>query len=264
MDSPESKSIAIPIRSSHARHCQAVWRMSGDWMKVELDLPDKPEVFRIASILSLDPDSVVGKLVRVWSWFDKHTEDGNAHSVTFALVDRITGVTGFAEAMTFAGWLEQEGSILRIPKFERHNGKTAKNRALTAKRVASHKVKTNADGNDKGNAAIVSDALPREEKRREDIKEKNTRKRVVSIQTLLPPDFSISERVRKWATDKGHTKLEAHLEHFAGTARAKGYKYTDWDEAFMNAIRSNWAQVGGNSRSPSSEPPTNYWKAGEM
>src|SRR5690606_21813271 len=118
-------------------------------------------------MVGVDADSVVGKLVKVWRWFDAHTEDGNAHGVTYALVDHVSGVTGFGEAMALAGWLVQDGTILRLPNFDRHNGKTAKNRALTAKRVAGHKAKGNAVANAKGNAASVSDALPREEKRRE-------------------------------------------------------------------------------------------------
>jgi hypothetical protein len=144
--------------------------MAGDWIKVEVDLPEKPEVWQIAGMVGIDADSVVGKLVKVWRWFDAHTQNGNAAGVTYALVDHVTGVTGFGEAMALTGWLEQSGSLLRLPNFDRHNGKTAKNRALTAKRVAAHKVKSNAEGNATGNAAIVSDALPREEKRREEQK----------------------------------------------------------------------------------------------
>lgn len=138
--------------------------MAGDWLKIEVSLPDKPEVWEMAGILSIDPDAVVGKLLKVWRWFDAHTESGNASGVTFALVDSKAGVNGFAEAMNFVGWLIQDGRELRLPNFDRHNGKTAKNRVLTAKRVAAHKSKTNDEGND----AIVSCALPREEKRRED------------------------------------------------------------------------------------------------
>jgi len=131
-------------------------------MKVELELPDKPEVHYMAGALGIDADAVVGKLIRVWGWFDKHTEDGNATGVTFSLLDRISGVTGFAEQMELCGWLTQSGHVLTIPKFDHHNGKTAKNRALTAKRVAKSKGKSNAEGN----APIVTEALPREEKRR--------------------------------------------------------------------------------------------------
>lgn len=142
--------------------------MAGDWIKLAVDLPEKPEVWQIAGMVGIDADSVVGKLVKVWRWFDAHTEDGNAHSVTYALVDHIAGATGFGEAMALAGWLEQSGTILRIPNFSRHNGKTAKNRALTAKRVASHKSKSNADTSNEVTHCALATALPREEKRREE------------------------------------------------------------------------------------------------
>lgn len=138
--------------------------MSGDWIKMQANLPDKPEVWQIAGILGIDADSVVGKLLRVWAWFDAHTENGNASGVTFALVDRITSVTGFAEALLLSGWLEQNGSELCIPNFVRHNGKTAKNRALTNERVA----KNRASGNAARNAASVTKTVTREEKRREE------------------------------------------------------------------------------------------------
>src|SRR5690606_32351708 len=56
----------------------------------------------------------------------------------------------------------------------------------------------------------------------------------------LPADFGISDRVARWAEERGHESLEAHLEYFVGYAKASGKKYVDWDEAFMNAIRGNW------------------------
>ncbi len=138
--------------------------MAGDWIKFELATPDKPEVWAIAASLSIDPDAVVGKLMRVWGWFDQQTETGNAPSVSKMLLDRLVGVTGFCKAVIDAGWMLDDGSTLTLPHFDRHNGKTAKNRALTAKRVAGHKAKTNAEGNEK----VTQVPLPREEKRREE------------------------------------------------------------------------------------------------
>jgi uncharacterized protein YdaU (DUF1376 family) len=61
--------------------------------------------------------------------------------------------------------------------------------------------------------------------------------------TSLPKDFKVSERVISWANEKGYRDLNKHLEHFVILAQAKGYTYTDWDAAFMNAIRNNWAKV---------------------
>ena len=126
------------------------------WIKFDKATSDKPEVFAMASALRIDPDAVVGKLLRVWGWFDEHTTDGNAANVTSALLDRQAGLSGFADAMLVVGWLTEELGTLSLTNFDRHNGETAKARALTAKRVATHRGKSNAGS--------VTHALPREEK----------------------------------------------------------------------------------------------------
>jgi hypothetical protein len=154
--------------------------MAGDWIKLQKDTPDKPEVLAIASRLGLDPDAVVGKLVRIWSWFDTHTVNGNASCVTFSFLDRITGVTGFAEQVALIGWLEQDGHNLSLPNFEYHNGETAKQRALSKNRVEKARSYANC------NATSVTKPLPekrREEKRREDINTEIQAPEGVSIQT---------------------------------------------------------------------------------
>jgi len=247
--------------------------MAGDWMKVELELPDKPEVHALAGILCIDPDLVVGKLLRVWQWFDKHTVDGNAFGVTYLMIDRITSVAGFGEAMMFVGWLEQNDKVLTMPKFDRHTSASAKQRALTAKRVAK---KRNANSNDES----VTLALAREEKRREDInintgesspKNSNPEKPKTSKQknkkTPLPESFTISEKVTTWATSHGYGRLEERLSHFVGTAKANGYTYVDWDQAFMNAIRDDWARPNGKPcarASPDCEILPNGMKRSEL
>jgi len=142
--------------------------MAGDWLKFDKALPDKPEVFAIAADLGLDVDTVVGKLMRVWSWFDSHTVDGNARNVTAAQLDRIAGHAGFMSAMARVQWADVDPGGISLPNFDRQNGETAKKRALTAKRVAKHKGKGNATGNAAGNAPSVSETLPREENSRED------------------------------------------------------------------------------------------------
>lgn len=121
--------------------------MAGDWLKIEADTPDKPEILAMASMLNLDTDCVFGKCFRLWRWFDAHTEKGNARSVTKALLNRMVGVTNFAESMEKVGWLVEDETGVTLPHFERHNGKTAKTRALTAKRVSKHKKTGNAKGN---------------------------------------------------------------------------------------------------------------------
>jgi len=61
--------------------------------------------------------------------------------------------------------------------------------------------------------------------------------------TPIPTGFSVSDSVREWAREKGFDRLDQHLEHFTDLAIAKGYSYADWDRAFQNAIRANWARL---------------------
>lgn len=138
--------------------------MAGDWIKMEVCTPEKSEVLAITARMGWDDaDITVGKLFRVWRWFDQHTTNGNAAGVTSALLDRIVGVTGFCHAMESVGWLVINSDGLSLPNFDWHNGKSAKSRAQGAKRASNFK------SNAKSNGGSVTTALPREEKRREDV-----------------------------------------------------------------------------------------------
>lgn len=133
--------------------------MAGDWIKMRSNLDGDPRVVYIAELLHITELHAVGLLWKLWSWADQHTIDGNAPSVTSSFLDRITCVSGFANAVEKAGWLDLSHGVI-LPRFEEHNGQTAKNRALTQTRVKRFR-----------NAPSVTPALP--EKRRE---EKSTSK----------------------------------------------------------------------------------------
>ena len=62
--------------------------------------------------------------------------------------------------------------------------------------------------------------------------------------TQLPKDFGVSARVAAWAEKRGTQNLDRHLEAFVSKCKAKDYRYVDWDEALMGAIRDDWARVG--------------------
>ena len=201
--------------------------MAGEWMKVELALPDKPEVHYMANALNLDPDAVVGKLIRVWAWFDQHTEDGNAHGVTGALLDRLSGVTGFGEVMLLAGWIEQRDKTLHMPKFDRHTSESSKKRALTAKRQAKFR-----------NTNVTQEALPREEKRRED-KNIKTKAQDFALPTWIDPkawqEFEEHrKKLRKPMTDRARGLIVAELEKL---------KPDKPEDLLMQSIRKGWQDV---------------------
>lgn len=143
--------------------------MAGDWLKIEKALPDKWEVAAMAGDLGIDPDAVVGKCLRIWSWFDTHTEDGVTNVTVRALLDRIAGVTGFVQAMEVVHWMESDADSLRMPRFDRHTGESSKKRALSAERTAKSRKKSdtcNASRVTHVTPAAHTNALP--EKRREE------------------------------------------------------------------------------------------------
>lgn len=137
--------------------------MAGDWIKMRTALADDPAVIAIAAELGLDEHTIVGKLHSLWSWADRHTTTGNAVAINCAWIDRFVRAEGFANALINQRWLRVENDSISFPKFTRHNGKSAKRRALTAKRVAKKRSqKSNADSN----AGERTKSLP--EKRREE------------------------------------------------------------------------------------------------
>jgi len=89
-----------------------------------------------------------------------------------------------------------------------------------------------------------------EKSRVDNIKEDNRRKEKIRKEkiikrgkTILPLDFKISDRVKAWAKEKKINHLEDHLESFKNKCTAHAYKYVDWDSAFMEAIRTDWAGI---------------------
>lgn len=171
--------------------------MAGDWIKFELTTLDKPEVCQIADLADIDPDAVVGKLMRVWGWFDQQTENGNAPSVSKKLLDRLVGVIGFCDHMKSVAWMVEADGVISLPHFDRHNGKTAKNRSLGAKRAATHKA-----SNGKSNARTVTGALPREEEE----KNKDPLYAQESVDPRMPSEMTLT-----WQPDQ--TLLETYALH---------------------------------------------------
>lgn len=105
------------------------------WIKIEITTPDKPEVVAMAARLRMkDPDTVTGKLVRLWCWADANSVDGHDLAITREFIDRLTYCRGFAAAMESVGWLVEQGGLLSFPRFDRHNGDSAKKRASEARK----------------------------------------------------------------------------------------------------------------------------------
>lgn len=66
----------------------------------------------------------------------------------------------------------------------------------------------------------------------------------------MPADFEISDRVKTWSAQRGFDRLDEHLEAFKRKAAARGYEYIDWEAAFMEAVREDWAKIRSGAGQP--------------
>lgn len=251
--------------------------MAGEWLKIESCTPDKSEVLAITAKMGWDdPDLTVGKLFKIWRWFDQHTLNGNADGVTPALLDRISGVTGFCEAMNSVGWLLINEAGIQLPNFSRHNGNTSKQRALTAKRVARNRAYSS--DNEESNADGVTSALAREEKKREEKKredispslrsgesaetappadpEKPKARKAQTLTAYLAECKSVrvkpvpdDHHIRRWSADAGVTSEMLQIawvkfrERYTEGEKGKGKRYKDWPGHFATAVKDNWFKL---------------------
>ena len=152
--------------------------MAGDWIKMRAALFTHPKVIRMTSALKADTLRTVGGLMSVWCLFDAHSIDGRLDGYTPEVLDDHLRWPGFSKAMIDVGWLESDGAAgLDLPRFDTHNGQSAKRRAQETER------KRNAR---KVSASEADKKRTREEKRREELKEEIHTSRVNNCDEQKP------------------------------------------------------------------------------
>lgn len=242
--------------------------MAGDWIKFEVTTPDKPEVVQMAAILQIDQDAVVGKLLRVWAWADQNTivcnGECNGLTVTRSFIDRMTFCPGFALAMQKVGWLIGEENSFTFPNFVRHNGKTAKERAVSNKRVAQHR-SSNGKGNDSVTESVtvgVTQAplqIPLPEKRREEkaippISPRKGKTGKCTFEVWVGQQdgdelIRADDPIFRWAEDVGVPKdwmalaWEAFCDLYGKGGLREKKRYDNWPGVFRNAVKDDWLKV---------------------
>ena len=242
--------------------------MASSWIKVEVITPDKPEIYQIAEILNIDPDAVLGKLIRVWAWADLQTLDGNAGSVTKSVIDRLTFVTGFADALISVGWMASCHGKLIFPNFDRHNGESSKKRALTNRRVAKHRNNSNAN--------VTQEALPKALPEREEEEDlKNNSLSGAREKSFIPdpdveeppagnwsdypgkfamtghwqPDPDFSRKAAQWGVILNEPYRPEELAEFITywQAEGKAKHHAQWEMAFARSIHQQRMKTNGGS-----------------
>jgi hypothetical protein len=218
--------------------------MAGDWIKIRTDLPTDPDVMKLSDILGTDDPTTVGHLVSFWSWANKQTADGNAIDITQSRLDRLIGRPGFASALRQIGWLDGDDGSLCLPRFTRHNGSSAKARALESEAKRLRRMGQNPS--DKLSDKCPTKRAPkvRPEKRREE-------KILTTILTNGSKSRGTLEEMKSFACELGlpETDGEAMFYKWEGNGWKNGAaSVKDW-----KATLRSWKAAG---YLPSQKAPT--------
>ena len=210
--------------------------MAGSWLKVEIATPNKPEILEMSEALSLDVDAVFGKLFRVWSWFDEHTTDGHAPTVTILHLNRVVGVTNFCEAMIATKWMKKTEKGISIPNFTRHHTKPSKDRALANLRKQAQRER---DKDVSRTDRDISHTILGPEKRKEKIKQSKKKKAVPDLSTQPDKQPSL-EDVESYISQEGMGCDGRKFFYYWAEREWEGVK--NWKLKLKNFNTNDWAQ----------------------
>ncbi len=111
--------------------------MAGEWIAVDLALPDKPEFQEIMDLTGRDEAWVEFLLIRMWGWASMHCADGTARMTMPRMVRTWGADEAFWRAVEAVGWLEidETAATVAVPGWDRRFSQAAKSRAQHADRA---------------------------------------------------------------------------------------------------------------------------------
>jgi hypothetical protein len=104
--------------------------MAGEWIAMDVGLPDKPEVQELLDLTGESVEAVVFRLYRLWGWAALHCSDGTARMTIPRLVRTCGADEAFWRAVAAVGWLEidEDGGTVAVPGWDRRFSQAAKAR----------------------------------------------------------------------------------------------------------------------------------------
>lgn len=108
--------------------------MAGDWVKWVKGLSKRREVIVLARKLGVSRREAACACMEMWEWADDETTNGHIQGATGEDIDLQLGLPGFASALQSSevGWLRVNSQGITFPRWDRHNGESAKRRANDA------------------------------------------------------------------------------------------------------------------------------------
>lgn len=115
-----------------------------NFIKLRGELADGCKVFQVAAELGVSRDEALGMLCRWLLWVDANC-DGEDTGLTWQQVGELMGHVDFCSALEEIGWVSVEPSCtVRVLEYDKYLSPTAKERQLTAARVAACKARKRA------------------------------------------------------------------------------------------------------------------------
>lgn len=159
--------------------------MAGEWIQLDINLYEKPEVQEIIDLTDTTIEQVVYRLFRLWGWASLNTTDGTLTGSEGTLIRMFGGDKAFWEAVQSVGWIKFTTKKIHITSWDKRFSKGAKarimdnrskaTRRMSVKQPDNNRTTTGRDPSKKGTRG--------EEKRRDKIREDKTS----CSEAALPP-----------------------------------------------------------------------------
>lgn len=144
VQSPRAADTSCSIALAFPADLRHTFASVRQWLKIEFGTGAKPETLAIARALESTPHTILGTLVCLWEWANVNSVDGYVEGATLADLDRIGELPGIGAQLVRCGWVKENSRAdgdgpcgkqvgILFVNFDRHNGPTAKRRAMEAR-----------------------------------------------------------------------------------------------------------------------------------
>ena len=115
--------------------------MAGEWIPLDINLGDKPEVQELIDLTGQVVETVVYRLFQLWGWASLNTADGTVRATPGRLARVCGGDEEFWRAVEAVGWIvfDQDAGTAEIPGWGRRFSMAAKARACSTDRQSRYR-----------------------------------------------------------------------------------------------------------------------------
>jgi hypothetical protein len=115
--------------------------MAGEWIPLDINLGDKPEVQELIDLTGQGVETVVYRLFQLWGWASLNTADGTVRATPGRLSRVCGGDEEFWRAVEAVGWIvfDQAAGTAEIPGWGKRFSMAAKARACSTDRQSRYR-----------------------------------------------------------------------------------------------------------------------------